>query len=158
MFLAGPETNIDSNDRYYGFRLGLSECGLDPDRVRFIRGDYSIESGAASMAEILSDGIPDAIFAANDRMALGILQYCRTHGIRIPEDIALAGFDDTFFSSYISPSLTTVRQPILEMGALAMEKLIQLMEGHPLASPHVILPAPLVIRESCGCKPATETF
>jgi len=153
VFLAGPETNIDSNDRYYGFRLGLAECGFDPDRVRFVRGDYSIESGAAVMPEIIVSGMPEAIFAANDRMALGILQYCRTQGIRIPEDLSLAGFDDTFFSQYIHPSLTTVRQPILEMGSLAMEKLIQLIEGHPLASPHVILPAPLIVRESCGCKP-----
>ncbi|MCX7786797.1 MAG: LacI family transcriptional regulator [Spirochaetes bacterium] len=151
VFLAGPETNIDSNDRYYGFRLGLAECGFDPDRVRLFRGDYSIESGSSIMSEIVSSCKPEAIFAANDRMALGILQYCRTKGIRIPNDLALTGFDDTFFSQYIHPSLTTVRQPILEMGSLAMEKLIQLIEGHPLASPHVILPAPLIIRESCGC-------
>ena len=151
VFLAGPEENIDSNDRYYGFRLGLSECGMDPDRVRFYRGDYSIESGFAAIPSILAEGKPHALFAANDRMALGVLQYCRKQGIRVPENLAVAGFDDTFFSKYISPSLTTVRQPILEMGSLAMEKLIQLIEGHPLASPHVILPAPLIVRESCGC-------
>ncbi|MFQ3620099.1 MAG: LacI family DNA-binding transcriptional regulator [Spirochaetales bacterium] len=158
VFLAGPETNIDSNDRYYGFCLGLAEAGMDPQKVRFYRGDYSIESGFSVMAKIHSDGLPEAIFSANDRMALGILQYCRKQGIRIPQDMALTGFDDTFFAQYIHPSLTTVRQPIQEMGSLAMEKLIQLVEGHPLASLHVILPTLLLIRESCGCLPQDCTL
>lgn len=156
VFIAGPETNIDSNDRWYGFRLGFSERGGDPHQIRFYRGDYSTESGFACMEQIVADGMPEAVFAANDRMALGVLLFCRKHGIRVPEDLAVTGFDDTFFAEYISPALTTVRQPILEMGSLAMEKLIQMVEGHPLASTHVILPVSLIIRESCGCKPTSS--
>lgn len=151
VFLAGPETNVDSNDRWYGFRLGFAEKGGDPDQIQFYRGDYSTESGFACMEHMASQGIPEAVFAANDRMALGVFLFCRKHGIRIPEDLAVTGFDDTFFAEYISPTLTTVRQPIVEMGSLAIEKLVLLVEGHPLASPHVILPAPLIVRESCGC-------
>ncbi|NOY07843.1 MAG: LacI family transcriptional regulator, partial [Spirochaetes bacterium] len=89
------------------------------------------------------------VFAANDRMALGVLLYTKENNIKVPEDVALAGFDDSFFSEYLSPSLTTVKPPIYEMGTIAMENIILMLEGSILRKLKIILPTQLIIRESC---------
>jgi DNA-binding LacI/PurR family transcriptional regulator len=152
LFIAGPERHIDSTDRLYGFKLGLSEQGLDPDAVALARGDFSTPSGFNAMRESFSNGRYEAVFAANDRMALGAILYLRQAGLRVPEDVAVAGFDDVFFTEYVSPALTTVRQPFRELGVTAMETMALLLAGAPAPSRHVILPTTLVVRASCGCR------
>ena len=93
---------------------------------------------------------PDAVFVASDIMAIGALRAIRDAGLRVPEDIALAGFDDMPFAERSEPPLTTVRQPIVRMGGTAVEMLIDLIE-HPDSVPHrIILPTELVVRKSCG--------
>lgn len=149
LLIAGPKKNIDSNDRIYGFRLGLSEKGRTDDPLEILHGDFSRESGYKKAAEYFQGGKADAIFAVNDRMALGAIMYLKEHGIRIPEDVCVAGFDDSFFAECIIPSLTTVRQPMYDMGFQAMNNLLLLMEGSLSKNQRVILPAPLIVRESC---------
>jgi DNA-binding LacI/PurR family transcriptional regulator len=162
LFISGPKENVDSNDRYYGFKLGLAERGRDPESVVSAEGDYSMESGYTVLEVLFPSLRPDAVFAANDRMALGALLYFRKHSVRVPEDAAVIGFDDTFFSEYLTPSLTTVRQPIYEMGMMAMETMVRLLQGFPVTDTHIILPTRFILRESCGCKvsgylPMSET-
>jgi LacI family transcriptional regulator, galactose operon repressor len=152
LFIGGPEHHVDSTDRLYGFRLGLSEQGRDPASVDVVYGDFSTPSGFNAMRASFPDGRYDAVFAANDRMALGAILYLRQAGLRVPEDVAVAGFDDVFFTEYVSPAITTVRQPFRELGVTAMETLARLMAGAPAQSRHMILPAALIVRASCGCR------
>lgn len=151
LFISGLKNNIDSNDRIYGFKLGLSEMGVEPECVIFREGDYSRKSGYRITGEVFQKKKIDAVFAANDRMALGALCYLKENGINVPEDVALAGFDDAFFSRYLSPALTTVRQPIFEMGTVAMENLLIQLEGSNSKRPKIVLLTQLIIRNSCGC-------
>jgi len=152
LFIGGPEGHVDSTDRLYGFKLGLSERGLDPATMNVTYGDFSTPSGFHAMRAGFSKGLHEAVFAANDRMALGAILYLRQEGLRVPEDVAVAGFDDSFFTEYLSPPLTTVRQPFRELGVTAMEAMIRLLAGAPTRRIHMILPTPLVVRASCGCR------
>jgi DNA-binding LacI/PurR family transcriptional regulator len=152
LFIAGPRGHVDSTDRLYGFKLGLSERGLDPDALDLAHGDFSTPSGFNAMRASFANGRYEAVFAANDRMALGAILYLRQAGLRVPEDVAVAGFDDAFFTEYTSPPLTTVRQPFRELGVTAMETMTRLLAGAPAHNRHVILPTTLVVRASCGCR------
>ena len=151
LFIAGTEENLDSCDRIYGFKLGLSEKNIDPERLDIVHGDFSKNSGFEIAREKLAGDTYDAVFAANDYMALGAIMCCRTKGIRVPEDIAVTGFDDTFFAQYLIPSLTTIQQPMFEIGTAAMENIVKLIEGPSLHEQKIILPTQLQIRQSCGC-------
>jgi len=152
LFIAGPDRHVDSTDRLYGFKMGLSERGLDPEAVDIASGDFSTPSGFNAMRSSFTRGRHDAVFAANDRMALGAILFLRQAGLRVGEDVAVAGFDDAFFTEYVSPPLTTVRQPFRELGVTAMETLTHLLAGAPAHNRHVILPTALVVRASCGCR------
>ena len=122
LFIAGPEASIDSNDRLYGFKIGLSEKGLDPDNMILARGDFSKEAGYEAAAKYIPEVKPDAVFASNDQMALGVLLWCQDRGLRVPEDLGVTGYDDTFFAGYLQPALSTVQQPMYEIGAVAVER------------------------------------
>ncbi len=154
LFIAGAPNNLDSNDRAYGFKLGLSEKGYDLASLSSAQGDFSRDCAYRIAEERLAHANVDAVFAANDHMALGVLHYLNERGIRVPQDIALAGFDDTFFAEYLGPPLTTVRQPMHEIGAVAMENMVMAIEGATISASRIILPTRLVIRQSCGCPPA----
>lgn len=149
LFIKGPENHIDSMDRLAGLRLGLTEKGFDLDCLFVSGGDYSTASGYVAAEKFFAGNSADAVFAANDRMALGVLLYCREKGIRVPEDLGIAGFDDNAFAEYLTPPLTTVRPPMYETGIMAMESLIRMIENRERPSVRVILPVELVIRDSC---------
>jgi DNA-binding LacI/PurR family transcriptional regulator len=151
LFISGSKGNLDSRDREYGFRMGLSERGFDLGRLRTAEGDFSRDCGYRLAEECFAQQRVDAVFAANDRMALGVLFYCHEHGIRVPGDVAVAGFDDVFFSEFLWPPLTTVMQPMHDLGAVAMENMIMSIEGSKISTSRIILPARLVVRKSCGC-------
>ncbi len=93
-----------------------------------------------------------AVVAANDLMAIGALEALRQAGRRVPEDVAVVGFDDITFASLVSPALTTVAQPKYRMGQMAMERLLQLLDGGDARSRQTVLVPELVIRESCGAR------
>lgn len=147
--IAGPRNMIAGLDRLEGYRDALRARGLAPDPALIVESDFTEEGGAAAMRQLLTQS-PDAVFAASDAMALGALLAIRRAGKRVPEDIALVGFDDMPFAAHTDPPLTTMRQPIARAGFSAAELLIQRLGGDDDAPPRLILPTELVIRESCG--------
>lgn len=145
--LAGPADMSGSEDRLVGFTAELAEAGLElaPERVR--PGDFGMRSGRRGMAELLEAGIPvDGVFAANDLMAVGALRVLHDHGLRVPEDVAVVGYDDVPIATETQPPLTTVRQPLDAMGRQMTRLLIDMLDGAPGAS--VTLATELVQRAS----------
>lgn len=145
--ITGEIDNIDSIDRLEGYRSSLNRLGLPDDLV--VEGDFSRASAYQGTAVLLERGV-DAIFASNDIMAQGVYERLHEMGLRIPEDVAVVGFDDLPTATHLKPLLTTVRQPVRDKGYLATELLLKLIEQGDAAPQHVILPAPLIVRESCG--------
>jgi LacI family transcriptional regulator len=140
---------IAGRDRLAGYRKALDRLGLERDPALEVGGDFS-EAGAYLGMQRLLPHQPDAVFVASDHMGLGALRAIHEAGLRVPDDIALVGFDDMPFATLARPQLTTVRQPVAELGSRAAGGLIGLIEG-TLTPPHqVALPTELVIRESCG--------
>jgi LacI family transcriptional regulator len=144
----GPENTIASWDRYHGYEDALRDRGqsVSPDLVA--SGDFSSAGGYLAMKRLLPHG-PDAVFVASDAMALAAMRAIHEAHLRIPEDIAVVGFDDIPAAATSNPPLTTVRQPIQRTGSVAAEMLIDLIE-HPEPQPRrIVLPTELVIRSSC---------
>ncbi|RMB61738.1 LacI family DNA-binding transcriptional regulator [Tessaracoccus antarcticus] len=128
--IAGPQDMPPGLDRLTGWAQVLAEAGLQPGPVAY--GDFTADSGAAAMRTLLEGGEPiDAVFVANDQMALGAYPVLREAGRRIPDDVAVVGFDDSYFSASTDPPLTTVHQPLVEMGAEMARVLVNLIEGRP---------------------------
>ncbi len=150
-FLEGPAANRDASERLRGYRQARSEQGLETSGVE-IPGDFREESGYEACRRILAARRrPSAVFAANDSMALGLLCAFQEKGIRVPQDVAIAGFDDIPIARYVTPPLTSVRVPIAELGARAAELLIAGLESGPAPGRRrETLPTHLVVRSSCG--------
>ena len=148
--ISGPLEHQTALDRYEGFRAALAECD-EPCAHTLAIGDFSEEAGQAGAAQLL-DGMPDlqAIFAANDEMAYGALLELRSRGLRVPQDIALVGYDDFGVSRLTSPALTTVRVPAELLGLHAANRLFDLIDGVAGEVTHTELPTELIVRESCG--------
>jgi len=133
--------------RLAGYRHALEGAGIKFDPALVAHGDGSAAGGLNAMVNLLSaPAPPTSVFCYNDRQALGAMRAVREHGLRVPSDISVVGFDDLFLSSYTNPPLTTIRQPKHEMGQLAAEILLQLLSGeHPDSR---ICTGTLVVRES----------
>jgi len=145
-FIKGPEENADAAERLRGYRDAVGR------RIEF-GGDFTESAGAAAGQQLLSmRSAPTALFAANDSMAVGALTAFREAGVRVPEDIALAGFDDIPIARYVTPPLTTVNVDLAELGRRAFDVLVTGMTGDEIDPRHEVLPTALVIRESCGAK------
>jgi DNA-binding LacI/PurR family transcriptional regulator len=137
--------------RREGYKTALETVGLvfDPRMVRF--GNYSAQSGFDAMKSLLQQKPrPTALFAGNDTIALGAMAAIREHGLRIPEDIAVVGFDDIPTAPFMSPALTTIQAPATLQGKTAIDMLLQRMQGKIPAQQRVELESPLVVRDSCG--------
>lgn len=135
-------------DRRQGYELALTSAGLPVDPTYILPADSSPESGAAC-ARVLHarDQRPTAIFCYNDITALGVLAYSREHGLSVPADWSVVGFDDLFLSQHLFPPLTTVHQPMQEMGRVAAEVLLGLINGEETQA-RVEMPGELVVRQS----------
>jgi LacI family transcriptional regulator len=150
-FLKGPPDNEDSYWREMGYREALINHGIEIDPQLIGYGGFEEADGFNTTAAWLVQGIsPDAIFAGDDEAALGALSAIQQRGLRVPEDIALVGFDDVPISSYLNPPLTTVRAPIETIGQEAARQLIALIRKEE-AQALTLLPTELSIRRSCGC-------
>ncbi len=147
--ITGPQNMIPGIDRREGYVLALRDRGLAADPELIVEGDFT-ETGAYAAMQKLLPRQPDAVFAASDTMAVGALRALRDAGRRVPEDVALVGFDDMPFAAHVDPPLTTVRQPIHRLGTLAAETLIDLIEHPEAGARRIVLPTELVIRASCG--------
>jgi LacI family transcriptional regulator len=149
--ITGPAGNVDADERLHGYHAALEGAGLEPDLTLEFPGDFTESSGFRAAADMLRHPpLPSAVFAANDYMALGFMSALGQAGIRIPEDVALAGFDDIEISRYLSPPLTTAHVDARQLGARAVRLLISNMRTAGSAVPsHEVLPATLVVRSSC---------
>jgi DNA-binding LacI/PurR family transcriptional regulator/signal transduction histidine kinase/ActR/RegA family two-component response regulator len=150
-FLGGPEHNADARSRFEVYREALERHGLPYEPALVAFGDFTMTTGTSVMREVLARGVAfDALVAANDGMALGAMQVLREHGVRVPEQASVTGFDDLVLARFTDPPLTTIRQPLERMAALAIELLVEQMDGG--AVPEVAeLPVEVVLRRSCGC-------
>ncbi|MEO7268374.1 MAG: LacI family DNA-binding transcriptional regulator [Knoellia sp.] len=152
LFLGDPDAGADIAGRYAGFSAALSAHGLDvPEPVRI--GLRESDGTAFATAYLAGEHHADALVCANDELALAVLALLQDHGVAVPSDVAVVGWDDVMAARYVRPALTTVRQPVRDLGALASERLHAHLTGAAGAtSPtHDILPTQVVIRSSCGC-------
>lgn len=145
--IRGPRSHLSSMRRYNGFVAALGSKGLKPEADLVVEGDYTRESGAEVAKKLLS-AKPTAIFASNDNMALGLSEAARRAGISMPQELSLVGFDDDPFAKTMNPPLTSIRQPLEEMGAKACEMLAAAMSGKGAAKGHAEVPFQLVERQS----------
>ena len=147
--IAGPDDYLCSRARTDGYRSALGRAGIefDPELVR--NGDFEHEGGFSRGGELLylADP-PSAIFAGSDQQAFGLYEAARRRGLRIPQDLSVVGFDDLPVARWVSPPLTTVRQPLAEMGRAAAQMLGDLIDGVPLRTSRVELSTELIVRES----------
>jgi LacI family transcriptional regulator, repressor for deo operon, udp, cdd, tsx, nupC, and nupG len=149
-FISGPLNVILSRDRLKGFRQAMAQHGIPVESYLIQEGDFSFESGYNMMMKFLAlDQPPTAVFAANDEMAIGAIKAIKSKGLRVPDDISIVGFDDIQFASIYEPALTTISQPMFEIGKKAMELLIKLINKDKLEKSQYILEDQLVIRETC---------
>jgi LacI family transcriptional regulator len=144
--ITGMRRTVAAEDRIAGYVRAMTRAGLPFDDL-LVDGDFNAPSGTTGAGVLLDRGA-DAIFCANDSTALGALDAVRARGLRIPEDVALAGFDDLEFASHMDPPLTTIRQGVRDQGAEAVSCLFQLIGDRDAAPRRVLLPTELVIRQS----------
>ena len=138
-----------SRARIDGYRSALERFGADFDRPLVRHGDFQHEGGFVRGGELLDLAEPPtAIFAGSDQQAFGVYEAARERGLRIPQDLSVVGFDDLPAARWVSPPLTTVRQPLADMGRVAAEMLGSLIGGVPLRSQRVELATELIVRES----------
>ncbi len=150
--IGGPAGHLEADDRERSFRRTLAESDIPFDERLATKGTFLRSSGEEAARHFLDTGVPfDAVVCMNDRMALGALEVLQAAGRRVPDDVAVVGFDDTEESGYVTPSLTTVMQPLRELGTSAVDLLLELMDG--VERRDRILTCTPVIRESCGCPP-----
>lgn len=149
-FISGPLNIILSRDRLKGFRQAMAQHNIPIESFLVQEGDFSFESGYNMMMKFLAlDQPPTAVFAANDEMAIGAIKAIKSNGLHVPDDISVVGFDDIKFASIYEPALTTISQPMFEIGKKAMELLIKLINKDKLEKNQYILEDQLVIRETC---------
>lgn len=150
-FVSGPTNSPISVDRDEGYEKALTQAGIKRDRTLTAPGDFSVESGVRGMESLLARSRRfTAIFCSNDEMAIGVMRACKTHGLRVPEDMSIIGFDDMRFAPYAYPPLTTVAQPKAEMGREAMSMLIEILSDIDTPARKRILATQLVVRGSTG--------
>ncbi|MEF3274745.1 MAG: LacI family transcriptional regulator [Chloroflexus sp.] len=150
--ITGPMNIVAGRDRFAGYCDALTAAGLPVLPELVYEGTFSEQSGYQAMQVLLQrTSLPDAVFAASDMMALGALKAARAAGLRIPADLALVGFDDIPLATAMTPPLTTVRQPIGELGQTAARLLLDRIhsDSFQLAVQRVVLPTELIIRDSC---------
>ena len=152
--ITGPRAYLASSERLSGYEGALAAAGVLPDPAIMLESTFDIEGGAKAAARLLDAAEPPtAIFAFNDNNAIGALRVARERGIRVPEDLSIVGFDDSEMSAIVTPALTTVRQPLAEMGRMAVSLLVRLLDGQRLEALHIELKTRLIVRQSTARVP-----
>ena len=154
--IIGADENTAGDDRVAGYQTALQAYGIASDPALIAFGDFSIQSGYEAMKHILRVQ-PDAVFIASDTMALGALRAIREAGLRVPDDIAVVGFDDLPPATQADPPLTTIRHPIEQLGVIADDLLSQMLNENDVSPTHTILPTTLIVRDSCGAKRSEQS-
>jgi LacI family transcriptional regulator len=153
-FVGDPDASPDASDRWAGFlEAHRRNARAIPEPP--LLSDYTERGGLAAVRGLLAgprDHLPDALVCANDEIAAGAIRAARDVGVDVPERLAVTGWDDIPAGSIVSPALTTVRQPMRELGSTAAELLAERIAGGRISPRHVLLPTTLVLRGSCGCE------
>ncbi len=149
LVITGIEAFGCTQERSDGFRAAYEAAGIRLELNRFIEGDFTFDCGRLAVKQAIASGVEfDAIFAHNDLSAAGAMQAVRESGRRVPDDIAVVGFDDVPAAAHTDPPLTTVRQPLRQMGAAAARMLLSQLAGAPIPPEPNVIPTTLVIRGS----------
>lgn len=139
----------NSRSRLSGYRAGLGAAGIEPATQLVVEGDFDYISGFRAGAQLMAlDDPPTAVFAASDQMAMGVYEAVRKAGRRVPDDVSVVGFDDLPEARWTSPPLTTVRQPLSEMGRMAARMALRMVDGESMVGPRLELATELVVRDS----------
>jgi len=147
-FISGKLSWASAHERQEGFRQGMIAAGLG-DQISIFPGDWSLESGRhAALALLQSSSPPEAIFAANDVTAIGVLQVARELGLSVPKDLAVMGCDDFSTASLISPALTTIHMPAYEIGLKSAELILNYQQNGSFPTKNILLDTHIVVRES----------
>ncbi|MGQ9888284.1 MAG: LacI family DNA-binding transcriptional regulator [Aggregatilineales bacterium] len=155
--ITGPLSEAVGRHRLEGFYQGHRNCGVEADPRLVFEGRFDEQSGYCGMLALLDRSV-DAVFAASDIMALGALRAARKRSVRVPHDVSVIGFDNHPLAAKTDPPLTTVHQPIFELGAVGVRRLIELVEtGAIQEERQIVLATHLVVRESCGAAVRSNT-
>ncbi len=147
-YVTGPPGNVLEQERMAGYRDGLRADAIEFDANLVITGDYTVESGVAAGRDLLARASrPSAVFCSSDQMAIGLMRALHSAGLRVPQDMSVAGFDDIEFAAVAEPALTTIHQPRRELGQAAATVLVDLLSGRPTQA-RIRLDTQLVIRNS----------
>ncbi len=150
-FILGPEDYSGSWERLDGFKAALEDAEVAFEKALVVAGDYTFESGLAQGRALLGAAIlPTAIFASNDEMAAGVIQAAYELGLRVPDELSVVGFDDSALACRLSPPLTTIRQPTIELAARVTEALIQRINGEEAEDTRIEMTTSLVVRDSAA--------
>lgn len=151
-----PLSYTAAAERLHGYRETLKSHAIPYDQELVRYGDFDPESGYQQMKDLLDTGVhPSAVFAASDVVAIGAKAAIVEKGLKIPQDIAMVGFDDIPLVRYLDPPLTTIRLPASELATRASKMLIQIIQGEPPAEKQVLLESQLIVRRSCGANQPT---
>jgi LacI family transcriptional regulator len=151
VIVTGPEGLGCTRDRFDGFAAVYADAGMPVQASRVVNGDFTFEGGREALRRVIAAGVEfDAVFAHNDLSAAGALRALSEASLRVPEDVAVVGFDDVPLASYTEPPLTTVRQELRQMGETAARMLMGLFDGTALPTAPVMLPTTLIVRGSSG--------
>jgi len=155
MIAGSPDDRVAGGPRIDGYREALEAGGIPYRKALVACGEFRFEGGRQAMDRLMEEAPHvTAVFAASDEMAVGALSAARGRGLRVPNDLSIVGYDDLIFSRMSDPPLTTIRQPLAEMGRLALERLFARIQGVPGAEDSVIVPHTLVKRGSTGPPPS----
>jgi DNA-binding LacI/PurR family transcriptional regulator len=151
VMIMGPENEECTHKRYAGYLNALGKAGITEDQRLIVQGDWSAQSGKKAIERLLSYPVRfTAIFAHNDRMALGAMRAVRDAGLRIPQDISIVGYDDLPLTAYCDPPLTTVQQPLEQFGQIGTQLLINALNQPETETKLVELEPSLTVRNSCS--------
>lgn len=156
-FMTGLDDSDVGKNRCAGYQNGLNKHGLEHDETLVFRGNYSFNAGIEGAEYFLNlQHPPTAIMCANDSMALGAMRKLKQNGVEVPRDISIIGFDNIDVASQISPALTTVEAPIMEIARRSFDMLEKMIQDEEVDNKHIALPAKLVIRQTCA-RPVDNT-
>ena len=154
-WIGGPTGSEAARERFHGYRAALDSAGVDLDQALVRRDWFAVETGLTHGRELLALPLPPtAVVAGNDEIAVGVLAAARELGIPAPGQLSVVGFDDTPQATWVSPRLTSVHQPLIGMGRMAVETLLAMADGVQPASRHLQLATTLTVRDSTAPAPA----
>jgi len=158
-FINGPEGWDATINRMAGYQEELAAWGIPFDAALVQRGDWEVQSGYLAAKNLMGlKERPTAIFAGNDLMALGAIYAIQEAGLRVPEDVALVGYDDRDLSGFVRPAITTIRMPCEEMGYTSAELLLRIIGGEVECIEPILIQGELVVRQSCGAREGEWVF